>query len=221
MSWLLKSLSSSIGKKFIMALTGLSLILFLSVHLINNSFLFFGKEGFNMLVGSLDAVKPLVRVAESVLVLLFFFHIYNGIKLWWENRKANPDKYAVNASKENSTFYSRTMPWTGGILFVFLITHLSTLWVQFNFGMGGTHEYYEVIRQLFSTIIPVVLYVITMIVLGFHLNHGFQSAFQTFGWQHKKYTPLVEAIGTLVSVIYAVGFSSIPIYFFILSVGGN
>lgn len=221
MSWLLKSLSSSIGKKFIMALTGLSLILFLSVHLINNSFLFFGKEGFNMLVGSLDAVKPLVRVAESVLVLLFFFHIYNGIKLWWENRKANPDKYAVNASKENSTFYSRTMPWTGGILLVFLITHLSTLWVQFNFGMGGTHEYYEVIRQLFSTIIPVVLYVITMIVLGFHLNHGFQSAFQTFGWQHKKYTPLVEAIGTLVSVIYAVGFSSIPIYFFILSVGGN
>ncbi|MCK5457515.1 MAG: succinate dehydrogenase cytochrome b subunit [Melioribacteraceae bacterium] len=221
MGWLLKSLSSSIGKKFIMALTGLSLILFLSVHLLNNSFLFFGKEGFNMLVGSLDAVKPLVRVAELVLLLLFFFHIYNGITLWWQNRKANPDKYAVNASKENSTFYSRTMPWTGGILLVFLITHLSTLWVQFNFGMGGTHEYYEVIKQLFSAIIPVVLYVIAMIVLGFHLNHGFQSAFQTFGWQHKKYTPLVEAIGTLVSIIYAAGFSSIPIYFFILSVGGN
>ncbi len=221
MGWLLKSLSSSIGKKFIMALTGLSLILFLSVHLLNNSFLFFGKEGFNMLVGSLDAVKPLVRVAELILLLLFFFHIYNGITLWWQNRKANPDKYAVNASKENSTFYSRTMPWTGGILLVFLITHLSTLWVQFNFGMGGTHEYYEVIKQLFSEIIPVVLYVITMIVLGFHLNHGFQSAFQTFGWQHKKYTPLVEAIGTLVSIIYAAGFSSIPIYFFILSVGGN
>ena len=221
MGWLLKSLSSSIGKKFIMALTGLSLILFLSVHLLNNSFLFFGKEGFNMLVGSLDAVKPLVRVAELVLLLLFFFHIYNGITLWWQNRKANPDKYAVNASKENSTFYSRTMPWTGGILLVFLITHLSTLWVQFNFGMGGTHEYYEVIKQLFSAIIPAVLYVIAMIVLGFHLNHGFQSAFQTFGWQHKKYTPLVEAIGTLVSIIYAAGFSSIPIYFFILSVGGN
>ena len=174
-----------------------------------------------MLVGSLDAVKPLVRVAELVLVLLFFFHIYNGITLWWQNRKANPDKYAVNASKENSTFYSRTMPWTGGILLVFLITHLSTLWVQFNFGMGGTHEYYEVIKQLFSAIIYVVLYVIAMIVLGFHLNHAFQSAFQTFGWHHKKYTPLVEAIGTLVSIIYAAGFSSIPIYFFILSVGGN
>ncbi len=221
MSWLIESLSSSIGKKFVMALTGLSLILFLSVHLINNSFLFFGKEGFNMLGGSLDAVKPLVRIAELILLLLFFFHIYNGITLWWQNRKANPDKYAVNASKENSTFYSRTMPWTGGILLVFLITHLSTLWVQFNFGMGGTHEYYEVIKQLFSAIIPVVLYVITMIVLGFHLSHGFQSAFQTFGWQHKKYTPLVEGIGTLVSMIYAAGFSSIPIYFFILSVGGN
>lgn len=221
MSWLLKSLSSSIGKKFVMAVTGLSLILFLTVHLINNLFLFAGKDGFNMLVSSLDAVKPLVRVAEAALLLLFIFHIYNGITLWWENRKANPDKYAVNAAKENSTFYSRTMPWTGGILLVFLITHLSTLWVQFNFGMGGTHEYYEVIKQLFSAIIPVVLYVITMIVLGFHLNHGFQSAFQTFGWQHKKYTPFVEALGTIVSVIYTVGFSSIPIYFYILSVGGN
>lgn len=221
MSWLLKSLSSSIGKKFVMAVTGLSLILFLTVHLINNLFLFAGKDGFNMLVSSLDAVKPLVRVAEAALLLLFIFHIYNGITLWWENRKANPDKYAVNAAKENSTFYSRTMPWTGGILLVFLITHLSTLWVQFNFGMGGTHEYYKVIKQLFSAIIPVVLYVITMIVLGFHLNHGFQSAFQTFGWQHKKYTPFVEALGTIVSVIYTVGFSSIPIYFYILSVGGN
>ncbi len=221
MGWLSKSLSSSIGKKFIMAITGLSLILFLSVHLINNSFLFFGKEGFNTLVGSLDAVKPLVRVAEIILVLLFGYHIYNGIKLWWENRQAKPDKYAINASKENSTFYSRTMPYTGAIIFIFLVTHLSTLWVQFNFGMGGHHEYYDVIAQLFSTPGPVVLYVITMIVLGMHLNHGFQSAFQTFGWQHKKYTPLVKAIGTLISIVYAVGFGSIPIYFYILSMGGN
>jgi len=89
MSWLSKSLSSSIGKKIIMALTGISLILFLTVHFINNMFLFFGKDGFDKLVSSLDAVKPIVRVAEFALVLLFGFHIYNGIKLWVENRKAN------------------------------------------------------------------------------------------------------------------------------------
>jgi len=76
MGWLSKSLNSSIGKKIVMAVTGLSLILFLSVHFLNNMFLFFGKEGFDFLVGSLDAVKPLVRVAESALLLLFWFSYF-------------------------------------------------------------------------------------------------------------------------------------------------
>jgi len=221
MGWLSKSLNSSIGKKIIMALTGLSLILFLTVHFINNMFLFFGKEGFDILVSSLDAVKPIVRVAEFMLLLLFGFHIYNGIKLWWENRKANPEKYAVNATNENSTFYSRTMPWTGGIILVFLITHLATLWVTFNFGMEGTHHYYDVVVATFQSLPVAIAYVIVMLVLGFHINHGFQSAFQTFGWYHKKYTPLVEFIGTAYAIIFAVGFAAIPIYFFIRSMGGN
>lgn len=221
MGWLSKSLNSSIGKKIVMAVTGLSLMLFLTVHFINNMFLFFGKEGFDFLVGSLDAVKPLVRVAESALLLLFGFHIFNGIRLWWENRKASPEKYAINAAKENSTFYSRTMPWTGGILLVFLIGHLSTIWVKFNFGMEGTHHYYDAVATMFQDLPTAIFYVIVMIVLGFHLNHGFQSAFQTFGWHHKKYTPLVEFIGTAYAVIFAVGFAAIPIYFFILSLGGN
>lgn len=221
MSWLSKSLSSSIGKKIIMALTGLSLILFLTVHFINNMFLFFGKEGFNTLVGSLDAVKPIVRVAEIILVVLFGFHIFNGIRLWWENRKATPEKYVVNGNKENTTFFSRTMPYTGGIIFIFLISHLSTLWVTYNFLLEGHHEYYDVIAQTFSSLPIAIAYVVVMITLGFHINHGFQSAFQTFGWRHKKYTPLVEFIGMAYSFIFAVGFSAIPIYFFIRSMGGN
>lgn len=221
MGWLSKSLNSSIGKKIVMALTGLSLILFLTVHFINNMFLFFGKEGFDVLVGSLDAVKPIVRVAEVMLLLLFGFHIFNGIRLWLENKKASPDKYAVNAAKENSTFFSRTMPYTGGILLIFLITHLATLWVKFNFGMEGHHHYYDVIAEMFQSLPTALFYVVVMLVLGFHLNHGFQSAFQTFGWHHKKYTPLVEFIGTAYAVIFTLGFSAIPIYFFIRSMGGN
>lgn len=221
MSWLSKSLSSSIGKKIIMAITGLSLILFLTVHFINNMFLFFGKEGFDILVSSLDAVKPIVRVAEFMLVLLFGFHVYNGIKLWWENRKANPEKYAVNAEKENTTFFSRTMPYTGAIILVFLLLHLASLWVKFNFGMEGTHHYYDVVATTFQSLPVAIFYAVVMLVLGFHLNHGFQSAFQTFGWHHKKYTPLVEFIGTAYSVVFAIGFAAIPIYFFIRSMGGN
>jgi succinate dehydrogenase / fumarate reductase cytochrome b subunit len=154
-------------------------------------------------------------------LLLFGFHIFNGIKLWWENRQANPEKYAVDASKENSTFYSRTMPYTGGIILIFLLIHLATLWVKFNFGMDGTHHYYDVVATTFQSLPVAIAYVIVMLVLGFHLNHGFQSAFQTFGWHHKKYTPLVEFIGTAYAVIFAVGFAAIPIYFFILSRGGN
>ena len=152
MGWLSKSLNSSIGKKIVMAVTGISLVLFLTVHFINNMFLFFGKEEFDFLVGSLDAVKPLVRVAELILVLIFGFHIFNGIKLWWENKKANPDKYAVNAEKENSTFYSRTMPYTGVIILIFLIIHLATLWATFNFGMEGSHHYYDVVAETFSSL---------------------------------------------------------------------
>ena len=133
MGWILKFINSSIGKKFVMAVTGLSLILFLMVHLAGNLTLFISEELFNGYVSTLDIVKPLIRVVEIILALVFIFHIYNGAKLWLENKKANPIKYKVNAASENSSFSSRWMIWTGGIVFIFLVTHLSTLWYAFNF----------------------------------------------------------------------------------------
>jgi len=222
MGWILKFANSSIGKKFVMAVTGLSLILFLVVHLAGNLTLYIGEEVFNGYVATLDIVKPLIRVVEVILALVFIFHIYNGVKLWYENRKAKPIKYKVNASSENSTFSSRWMIWTGGIVFIFLVTHLSTLWYAFNFGIhGADHSYYNIVMEWFSYLWYVVLYVIAVVLLGFHLNHGFQSAFQTFGWTHKKYTPVIEKIGTLYAIVMAAGFASIPIYFFISSLGGK
>jgi succinate dehydrogenase / fumarate reductase cytochrome b subunit len=222
MGWILKFANSSIGKKFVMAVTGLSLILFLLVHLAGNLTLFISEELFNGYVNTLDLVKPLIRVVEVILALVFIFHIYNGAKLWFENKKANPIKYKVNASSENSTFSSRWMIWTGGIVFIFLVTHLSTLWYAFNFGShGADHSYYSIVMDWFTYPVYVLFYVIAMVLLGFHLNHGFQSAFQTFGWTHKKYTPVIEKIGTLYAIVMAVGFASIPIYFFISSLGGK
>ena len=222
MGWISNFYKSSIGKKFVMAVTGLSLILFLIVHLIGNLTLYIGEEAFNGYVAALDVVKPIIRVVEVILALVFIFHIYNGIKLWYENKKANPINYKVNASSENSTFSSRWMIWTGGIVFIFLVTHLSTLWYAFNFGThGADHSYYNIVMEWFSYTWYVALYVVAMVLLGFHLNHGFQSAFQTFGWTHKKYTPLIEKIGTIYAIMMAVGFASIPIYFFISSLGGK
>ncbi|NOX18951.1 MAG: succinate dehydrogenase cytochrome b subunit [Chlorobi bacterium] len=214
-------LTSSIGKKFIMALTGLLLILFLVVHLINNLFLFIGPDLFNENVARLDAIKPLIRVVEVILAILFIYHAYNALTLWWNNKKANPDKYAVNGSKENSTLYSRWMVITGTIILIFLFVHLSTLWATYNFGMEGSEEFYDVIRNLFSNPLWALFYFVIMILLGFHMNHAFQSAFQTMGWNHKKYFPLVQKTGTAIAVIFTIGFGSIPIYFFLLSLGGK
>jgi succinate dehydrogenase / fumarate reductase cytochrome b subunit len=214
-------LTSSIGKKFIMALTGLLLILFLVVHLINNLFLFIGPEMFNNNVAMLDGIKPLIRVVEVVLAILFIYHAYNALTLWWANKQANPDKYAINGSKENSTLYSRWMVITGTIILIFLFVHLGTLWVTYNFGMGESEEFYEVIHNLFSNPLWALFYLVVMILLGFHMNHAFQSAFQTMGWNHKKYFPLVQKIGTAIAIIFTIGFGSIPIYFFLLSLGGK
>ena len=216
--------NSSIGKKLMMAITGSFLIIFLIVHLIGNLTLFFGSDAFNGYVSTLDKVKPLIRVIEIVLLLAFLLHIYNGVKLWFENKRARGVKYQVNSSAQNSDLYSRTMFLTGSIIFIFLVTHLGTFFWRFNvsdpMGLADHHQYFDIVVHFFSIWWYVLLYIIAVILLGFHLNHGFQSAFQTFGWNHKKYFPIVEKIGTIYAIIMAVGFASMPIYFFFFH-GGN
>ena len=223
MSWLVKSLNSSVGKKFVMAATGIGLILFLLIHLIGNLTLFGGPEAFNGYVATLDIVKPLIRVIEVGLALVFIFHIINGVRLWIENKKANPKKYAINAQSKSSTLFSRTMLQTGSIVFIFLVLHLATFWYEFNFaGYADTasHDYYSIVVDWFRSPIYAGFYVIAVIILGFHLNHGFQSAFQTFGWNHKKYFSFITMLGSAYSILMAVGFASLPIYFYFFQ-GGN
>ncbi|MCL4551742.1 MAG: succinate dehydrogenase cytochrome b subunit [Bacteroidetes bacterium] len=215
MGWLSIALNSSIGKKFVMALTGICLILFLVIHLINNLTLFAGPELFNTVVKGLDSIKPLIRVVEVILALIFIFHIYEGVRLWWENKKARPVSYAVNGSSKNSDIYSRTMIWTGSIVFIFLVIHLRTLWVTFNFDptVHEGHRYYDAVVSAFQSPVYSLFYVVAVVILGFHLNHGFQSAFQTFGWNHKKYFPFIKRLGFIYSLLTALAFASIPIYF--------
>jgi len=217
-------LNSSIGKKLMMAITGSFLIIFLIIHLIGNITLFFGPEVFNGYVTTLDVVKPLIRVIEIVLLSAFILHIFNGVRLWIENKKASGAKYKVNGSRENSDLVSRTMFLTGSIVFIFLVSHLGTFFWRFNvsdpMGLANHHQYFDIVVHFFSIWWYVLLYIIAMVLLGLHLNHGFQSAFQTFGWNHKRYFPLVEKIGTLYAIIMAVGFASMPIYFFFFY-GGN
>lgn len=223
MGWFLKFLNSSIGKKFMMAVTGSFLLIFLIIHLVGNITLFFGPGAFNAYVSALDLVKPLIRVIEVVLLGAFVLHIFNGLKLWLENKRARGITYKVNGSKENSTIFSRTMAISGSIILIFLVSHLATFFWRFNvhdpMGLATHHQYYDVVVYFLSMWWYSILYVVAMIFLGYHLNHGFQSAFQTFGWNHHRYFPVIEKIGTIYAIIMALGFASMPIYF--LLGGGN
>lgn len=223
MGWFFKFINSSIGKKFMMAVTGSFLLIFLVIHLIGNITLFFGPSAFNGYVSALDVIKPLIRVIEVVLLAAFVIHIFNGLRLWLENKRAKGVNYKVSGSSENSTVFSRTMALTGSIIFIFLVTHLGTFFWRFNIydplGFANNHQYYDVVVYFFNIWWYAILYVIAMGFLGYHLNHGFQSAFQTFGWNHKKYFPLIKKIGTVYAIIMAFGFASMPIYF--LLGGGN
>lgn len=228
MGWFFKFINSSVGKKFIMALTGSFLLIFLIIHLIGNITLFFGPNAFNGYVKTLDVIKPLIRVIEIVLLSAFILHIYNGLILWLENKKTQGGKfigkYKINASSENSSISSRTSFITGSIVFIFLVLHLGTFFWRFNVhdpdGLANTHQYFDIVTRFFSIWWYVILYVIAVLLLGFHLNHGFQSAFQTFGWNHKKYFPLIQKLGTAYAIIMTIGFASMPIYFFFFY-GGN
>jgi succinate dehydrogenase / fumarate reductase, cytochrome b subunit len=223
MGWFLKFLNSSIGKKFMMAVTGSFLLIFLIIHLVGNITLFFGPGAFNTYVSTLDVIKPLIRVIEVILLGAFVLHIFNGLRLWLENKRARGIIYKVNGSKENSTVFSRTMAVTGSIILIFLVSHLATFFWRFNvhdpMGLATNHQYYDVVVYFLSMWWYSILYVVAMIFLGYHLNHGFQSAFQTFGWNHNRYFPTIKKIGTIYAIIMALGFASMPIYF--LLGGGN
>ena len=212
MGWLKSTLSSSIGKKFLMALTGLFLIIFLVIHLVGNLQLYFGKEAFNAYVGALAMVKPLIRVIELVLALGFLVHIIYGVTLWWNNRKARPGKYAVNAGSKNSDVFSRTTILTGSVIFIFLIFHLAHFWYPYNFATTNL-TLYDVVVGWFHIPLYSIFYVIAVLLLGYHLNHGFQSAFQTFGWNNSRYFPIVKAVGLIYTLAMTIGFGSIPIYY--------
>lgn len=222
MGWFFRALNSSIGKKFVMALTGICLILFLIIHLINNLTLYGGPDLFNTVVKNLESIKPFVRVIETILAIIFVFHIFNGVRLWIENKKARPVGYAVNGSSKNTDLSSRTMIVSGSIVFIFLVIHLRTFWVSFNLGhpLAESHNYYDIVVEAFRSPVYSGLYIIAMILLGFHLNHGFQSLFQTFGWNHKKYFNFIKQVGFVYTLITVIGFASIPVYF-LFFYGGN
>ena len=212
--------NTTIGKKLLVASTGLMVCLFLVFHLINNLIIFTGPENFNQLVAALEKIKPLIRIMEILLVIIFFTHIYNSLLLTIESRRSRNDSY-IKLSNSSSTIYSRTMFFSGSILFIFIVTHLSTIW--FNFQNIDDHDkyYYLVTESVygFGNIFITILYLLSMILLGFHLRHGFQSAFKTLGVQNSKFDKILNVVSIFFWFLIPLGFFSIAFWFGILDGG--
>ncbi len=213
-----KFLTSSIGKKFLMGFTGLFLIIFLVVHVSVNACIFFNDSGetFNT-IAHFMATNFIFHIIEVGLFLGIIIHIVQAAILTRQNNKARPQKYAVQNLAVSSKWYSRSMGLLGTLLLLFLIVHLANFWVPTKVAvMGGEeHNAFESLKLVFSQWYFVVLYLFGLGSLFYHLLHGFQSAFQTFGLNHKKYMPCIKACGILYSVIIALLFASMPIVMFL------
>jgi succinate dehydrogenase / fumarate reductase cytochrome b subunit len=213
--------SSSIGKKLIMGLTGLFLISFLVIHCFLNSFVFFDNTGVLFNEGAhFMATNWIIRAMEIVLMLGLLLHIYQGYNLYFQNQSARPVKYHYTDGKANSKWYSRSMGLLGTLLLIFLIVHLSNFWVVSRFtgiqtkDAAGREDLYAVMRETFKNPWIVILYVLSMVSLGYHLMHGFASTFQTMGWNHKKYTPIIKAIGVWFSILIPLIFALMPVWIY-------
>lgn len=215
MNWITKMFSSSIGQKLLMAITGLFLITFLIVHCGINALVFFndGGESFNK-GAEFMGTNPLIRTMEIVLFIGLILHIVKGFSLWKQNNNARPIKYAVQNGAANSKWYSRSMGILGTLLLMFLIIHLRHFWVISRFTdeiTSGKETLFNEMKEVFEHLWVVVLYVLAMVSLAYHLMHGFQSAFQTLGLNHKKYTPMIKSVGFWFSIIIPFIFAMMPI----------
>jgi len=212
--------SSSIGKKFAMGLTGLFLITFLIVHAGINSCIFLndGGETFNAAAHFMSH-NWIIRFMEIGLFAGLFIHIIQGLILWKQNKNARPVGYAVNAVSTNSKWYSRSMGLLGTLLLFFLIIHVSKFFVSTKIALYGSgdeeHNLYYQMKEEFAKWWVVVIYLFGVASLFWHLLHGFSSAFQTLGINHKRYTPIIKAAGAAYSVIICVLFALMPLAFYL------
>ena len=183
----MKFFFSSLGKKIQIAFSGLLLCVFLLMHLMNNMALFAGPNIFNGMVETLESIKPLVRVLEVGLLLIFLMHIINALQLSWSNRKASLKQSTSLTQNQTSALNSRTMALSGSVILIFFIIHLRYLWYTYqqHLFISENETYYDVILRnqwgYLGHTPTAIFYILAILFIGFHLKHGFQSGLKTFG----------------------------------------
>jgi succinate dehydrogenase / fumarate reductase, cytochrome b subunit len=210
--------SSSIGRKQLVAVTGLLLCGFLVSHLAGNFLLLLGSDAFNIYAHKLEALGGLLYVVEGILAAIFALHLGLAIRLNIENIKARGSKrYTLKKNTgRGTTFMSATMPWTGLVLLVFVILHIKSLKLgsYYPTTVDGVEmrDLYRTTIEYFQSVGAVVWYVVAMICAALHTAHGFTSAFQTMGWNHPKYFRNVKNLGYLYAVAVGGGFAFLAVW---------
>jgi succinate dehydrogenase / fumarate reductase, cytochrome b subunit len=223
MKWLANFFTSSLGQKLIMSLTGLFLILFLLVHLIGNLQLLQSDDGkaFNIYTHFMGH-NPLIQLIAKGNYFFILTHAILGVVLAFKNKQAKGSKYAVTP-KNGTTWASSNMALLGTLIFAFLLMHMGHFWFQFKFGsLNPTVDYngvtyinaYQSVVAVMTNPVWMSLYLVGLLVLSFHLLHGFESAFQTLGLRHQKYTPIIKGLGKLYAILIPLGFAVLPLYIY-------
>jgi len=221
--------SSSVGRKILMALSGFFLMFFLLQHLVINTLSVISSDMFNE-VSHFMGTNPLVQFAlQPVLIFSVFFHLGMGIYLDLKNKQARPINYVMNRPSENASWMSRNMIITGITIMLFLGLHFYDFWIpEMNtkfiegdmtglLANGEEFRYFEELQHKFVDVWRVALYVLSFVFLSLHLMHGFQSSFQSVGFNSNKYTPILKKLGTLYATLIPLGFIFIAIFHFINS----
>jgi len=213
-----KSMLSSLVKKYIMAITGLFLVLFLLVHCGINALVFLNDGGktFNEAAHFMGH-NILMRTMEIGLFIGFIIHIVDGLSLWFQNKKARAIGYAKVDAKNNSTWYSRSMGLLGTIILIFLIIHLKDFWYVSRFlglemnATQGLEDLFVVMTMKFQSLPVVIIYVLACFSLAWHLLHGFSSAFQSLGLNNPKYNGIIKNIAIVYSLVISLVFAAMPL----------
>lgn len=211
--------TSSIGKKMFVSLAGIFLIVFLLVHMGVNLLVIIYKDPmvYNKAAHFMSS-NILIKIFEIVLFGGFLLHIIYALILQLQNWIARPKRY-LKANYSNTSFFSKFMIHTAVIILVFLVIHFMDFYIKAKFGHGAEimvdgvvfHDFATEIVDKFKILPFVIFYIAAFVFLGFHLIHGFQSAFKTLGWDNRKYTPAIQVVAILYSTVVVAGFSIIPV----------
>ena len=221
--WIGNALASSIGRKAVMAVTGLGLVGFLVEHLYGNLKLipFFGETtgggSFTEYREHLHDWGWLLKVAEVGLFALFLCHIFLALRLTLDNMAARKQRYVVRSDRGAKTFGSASMFYTGALILGFLIFHL----LDFRFNAEYQEAPEATVAAELSEPGHAVVYILVALAIGAHLSHGFRSAFHTLGVNHPRWNPLLKYAGWGLSALLTVGFAAIPTYFLFFATGGG